>query len=343
MGGSFNPPTLAHCILMREAINALDAEKGFFVPVSDAYLRRKMRHDHPPVVLSPEMRVKMLQTMCTEGCISVCTKEIGAVEARTMPTLMELQDEYPDANLYFLIGADKLELLIHLAEKRNFLEMFNIILYSRDKTEIEIRLKENNILSQYQQRIITLPQPEGTDAISSSKVRERRLAGESYQDMLCPGVWELFKGFSHVDFPDTINRFKDEYGFLSNRFAYPFVWEGLRYANAEAAFQSSKCTDITERKVFCNCSADNAVLKGRDIVPYSGWERERLEIMTSILTAKFEQNQNLMEKLIETGDTLLINGNSKHDMFWGVDLYGWQGENNLGKILMTIRNKEKQQ
>ena len=63
MGGSFNPPTLAHYKLMKEAIDALDADIGFFVPVSDAYLRRKMRHSHPPVVLSPELRVKIYNSL----------------------------------------------------------------------------------------------------------------------------------------------------------------------------------------------------------------------------------------------------------------------------------------
>ena len=41
MGGSFNPPTLAHYRLMKEAIVTLNADIGFFVPVSDAYLKRK--------------------------------------------------------------------------------------------------------------------------------------------------------------------------------------------------------------------------------------------------------------------------------------------------------------
>lgn len=103
MGGSFNPPTLAHHRLMREAIDALDAANGIFVPVSDAYLRRKMWHSHPPVVLSPEMRIRMLQSMCTDHRMIVCEKEIGTVEARTIPTLIELQKEYPDAEIYFLM------------------------------------------------------------------------------------------------------------------------------------------------------------------------------------------------------------------------------------------------
>ena len=54
MGGSFNPPTVAHFKLMKAAIDATNADIGFFVPVSDAYLKRKMRHSHPPVVLSPD-------------------------------------------------------------------------------------------------------------------------------------------------------------------------------------------------------------------------------------------------------------------------------------------------
>ena len=44
MGGSFNPPTVAHQVLMKTAMTAVDANLGYFVPVSDAYLRRKMRH-----------------------------------------------------------------------------------------------------------------------------------------------------------------------------------------------------------------------------------------------------------------------------------------------------------
>ena len=338
MGGSFNPPTLAHYLLMRESIDALGANKGIFVPVSDAYLKRKMRNCHPPVVLSPDMRIRMLQSMCTGNRMTVCEKEMGTVEARTMPTLMELQEEYPEADIYFLLGADKLDLLTHLAKKRSFLDVFKVVLYSRDKAAIADILKENEVLSRYVHRIVLLPQPEGTETISSSTVRERMMAGEPCQDMLCSGVWELFKEVHPADFPDTIDKFKGDYDFLSNRFACPFVWQGLRYGNAEAAFQSSKCVDERERKVFCNCSADKATLKGRAIVPPADWERERLGIMESVVAAKFEQNPILMKRLMETGNRLLINGNSKGETFWGVDLYSWRGENRLGKILMTIRD-----
>ena len=166
------------------------------------------------------------------------------------------------------------------------------------------------------------------------------LSGESCQDMLWPGVWELFKEFTPDDFPDAINQFKGEYDFLSNRFGCRFVWKGLQYGNAEAAFQSSKCMDASERKVYAGYSADKAALKGREQAPFPGWEDARLDIMGSILRAKFEQNPSLMKKLTDTGTCILINGNNMQETYWGIDLYSWQGENHLGKIIMNIRDRE---
>ena len=339
MGGSFNPPTLAHYRLMKEAIDALDADIGFFVPVSDAYLKRKMRHSHPPIVLSPDLRVKMLQSMCTDSRMRVCEKEIGTIEPRTMPTLISLQEEYPDADIYFVMGADKLKLLSHLTEKRDFLKTFRVVLYSREDGSINETLRRDSLLTPYLNHIVTLPQPEGTETISSSIIRERMLSGESCYNMLCPGVWELIKEYTPDDFPDVINQFKGEYDFLNNRFSCRFLWQGLQYGNAEAAFQASKCEEVSDRKAYANCSADKAAFKGKEQIPYSGWEESRLDIMKSILKAKFEQNPALLKKLADTGPRILINGNNKQETYWGVDLYSWQGENHLGKIIMNIRDK----
>lgn len=341
MGGSFNPPTAAHYKLMKGAVDALEADIGFFVPVSDAYLKRKMRHSHPPVVLSPEMRVKMLGSMCSDDIrLQVCEKEIGTIEPRTMPTLQALQKDYPEAELYFVMGADKFDLLANLTKKREFLDAFKVVLFSREDDTLEQTLKSNDVLSNYLERIVILPQPEGTAGVSSSVVRERMLSGESCCEMLCPGVWELFKDFTSKDFPDVINRFKGEYDFLCNRFPCRILWEGLEYRSAEAAFQASKCQDEKERRGYAGCSTDKAILKGKDQIPYLGWEEDQLRIMESILRAKFEQNPSLMEKLLDTGNRVLLNGNNRQETFWGVDLYSWIGENRLGKIIMNIRDKE---
>ena len=341
MGGSFNPPTLAHYMLMKHAINAINAECGYFVPVSDAYLRRKMRHAHPPVVLSPELRIKMLQAMCSEDKMKVCDKEIGTIEARTLPTLKSFKEEFPEYELYFVMGDDKLELLSHLTEKGAFFETSHVILYSRNLEGIEESLKNHRVLSEHIRSIVVLPQPEGIAGISSSLIRERMLLGESCEELLVPSVWEIFKELNPDDFPDVISSFKGEYDFLNNRYGCSFVWQGIRYNNVESAFHASKYTDESERKVLSRMSAEKAVKKNRDYTPSIEWEECKLDIMESILLAKFDQNPSLKKRLIETNGRILINGNNKNETYWGIDLYSWKGENNLGKILMTIRDKEK--
>ena len=43
MGGSFNPPTIAHQRLLLGAVKELGADKGIFVPSSHTYVSIKMR------------------------------------------------------------------------------------------------------------------------------------------------------------------------------------------------------------------------------------------------------------------------------------------------------------
>ena len=137
-----------------------------------------------------------------------------------------------------------------------------------------------------------------------------------------------------------IDKFAYKYSFLSNFYMIYVHYEGLTYVNAEAAFQASKCAEVSERKVFANCSTDKAVQKGKELMPFPEWEEAQLDFMESILTAKFEQNPTLKKMLAETGNRILINGNNKQETFWGIDLYSWMGDNHLGKIIMKIREKE---
>ncbi len=342
MGGSFNPPTLAHYLLMKEAIDAVDADIGLFIPVSDAYLRRKMNHSHPPVVLPPEMRVRMLQAMCTDSRMAVCQKEIGTIKPQTSATMQSLQSEYPDADIYFVMGDDKLELLASLAQKRDFLRQVKVILFSRRDAMTDETIRSSEMLSEHPGRILTLKRPREADGISSTIVRSRLMSGEECKSLMHPGVWALFKQFTPADFPDAITRFSGEYDFLNNRYSCRFVWEGQEYNCAESAFQASKCQDESDRKFFSRCSADKASAKGNEVTPSPEWELSKVETMASIISEKFSQNAPLREKLLRTRGKTIVYGNNRHDTFWGVDLYSWQGDNQLGKILMNVRNKEEQ-
>eukprot|EP01024_Parvocaulis_polyphysoides_P039664 TRINITY_DN3587_c0_g2_i4.p1 TRINITY_DN3587_c0_g2~~TRINITY_DN3587_c0_g2_i4.p1 ORF type:complete len:713 (-),score=118.63 TRINITY_DN3587_c0_g2_i4:238-2376(-) len=61
----------------------------------------------------------------------------------------------------------------------------------------------------------------------------------------------------------------------------------------------------------------------------------RIQIMRESLMSKFTQHKNLKKLLLSTGDCDLVES-SPQDYFWGCGIDG-QGENNLGKLLMEIR------
>ena len=65
MGGSYNPPTVAHLKLMLAAVEAVDACQGIFVPTAHEYVAKKMKKQRcPQDVLSESIRVAMLESFC---------------------------------------------------------------------------------------------------------------------------------------------------------------------------------------------------------------------------------------------------------------------------------------
>lgn len=132
-----------------------------------------------------------------------------------------------------------------------------------------------------------------------------------------------------------INEFSGKYYFLSNYFPCNINYKGLSYKNTEAAFHAQK--DLARSKEFVNLTPGDAKRLGRSVRLRSDWETVKIDIMTEIVRAKFAQNEELKQKLLETGDAELIEGNTWHDSFWGV--YNGHGGNNLGKILMKIRKE----
>ena len=133
----------------------------------------------------------------------------------------------------------------------------------------------------------------------------------------------------------AILRFKDQYEFLSNFYEHPVTYNGITYRNSEAAFQAQKCP--ARIKEFTDLSASEAKRLGRKVNLRPNWDLGRLKVMEEVLRAKFS-DKDLKQKLIATGDQELVEGNWWGDRYWGVDK---TGENNLGKLLMKIRDEMK--
>ena len=135
----------------------------------------------------------------------------------------------------------------------------------------------------------------------------------------------------------TIDSFKGENAFLSNFYNAPVCYDGITYKNSEAAFQAQKTENREDRFAFADLSARDAKRLGRSVKLRKGWSDMRVYIMSEIVHAKFEQNPDLAEKLLATGNDALIEGNTWNDKFWGVDSRTGEGQNMLGNVLMGVR------
>jgi len=147
-----------------------------------------------------------------------------------------------------------------------------------------------------------------------------------------------------------ILQFRGDYEFLSNFYECPngVEYEGVIYPTAENAYQASKVAEFHRRR-FVNISPTEAKKLGRKLplLYKMQYPQNRIKAMRQILKSKFDRNPKLKEKLLQTKDYILVEGNTWGDEFWGVNLkkpdpdspYGYKGENWLGRLLMEIRDE----
>ena len=135
---------------------------------------------------------------------------------------------------------------------------------------------------------------------------------------------------------NKINGFFGKWRFLSNFCECPITFEGLEYPSVENAYQAAKTLDIELRKQFQNITPKESKSLGKKIGIRSDWEMVKLDVMLKLSLEKFTRHPHLGTQLIETDDSYLEETNWWGDTFWGT--HNGIGENNLGKILMKVRN-----
>ncbi len=342
MGGSFNPPTIAHLKIMQKALESVNAQIGFVIPVSFPYLKRKMvKAGHSNLCLSDDLRIRMLQVMtASDTRIRVSTNAMGDPFSDDVGFVKLMQDRYPEAEIYYIAGDDKLDLLENFARKSDFFDRFQCILYARDSAQLKADICLHEHLAEYMGSLVLITPPVGIEGVSSTKIREHLFDLEAVADMLHPEVIPLLRELKQDDFPEEILQFKDEYAFLSNDYPAEVEYEGIVYPCATSVFLSTKLDDPAEKKVIGRMSPEKAKQKYNVKPGTAEWEEHKTSIMKEIVRLKFHQHPELMESLMATGNRKLICGGKK-DKFWGVNMITWEGENHLGRILMDIRSEGK--
>ena len=145
-----------------------------------------------------------------------------------------------------------------------------------------------------------------------------------------------------VEYKPDITMFIGELHYLSNFYESPMEFLGIKYRNAESAFQAQKETDYNKRKRFSNMSGKEAKATGRIVQLDPRWEERKDSIMYDILLEKFH-NPDLKFRLLSTDDRIIIEGNTWHDNEWGKCICSAcedkPYQNKLGNLLMRVRQE----
>ncbi len=139
-----------------------------------------------------------------------------------------------------------------------------------------------------------------------------------------------------------ISSFTGDYRWLSNFWPVRITYLGHEYGSVEHAYQASKCADAGDWARFVGITAGEAKKLGRQVRMQADWEDVKLGIMLVLLRKKFARGTALVEKLLTTGEEVLVEGNTWGDRYWGQCPIG-HGHNNLGKLLMQVRAELRQQ
>lgn len=146
--------------------------------------------------------------------------------------------------------------------------------------------------------------------------------------------------------PNVVARFNLDYKFLSNFQASTFFYEGNKYATVEHAYQALKSNVPEEQKLVREAIAPSQAKKlGKSVTLRPDWEEVKVPLMKKLLDLKF-QNPFLRHLLLNTGNAILIEGNTWHDTVWGVcncPKHNGEGQNFLGKLLMTVRDEARKE
>ena len=133
----------------------------------------------------------------------------------------------------------------------------------------------------------------------------------------------------------VVDDFHGQHAFLGNFFPAKVEVDGLVYANAEAAYQASKCAAPAQRRRFAELTSPTAARRlGAQVTTDADWPARRVDAMARVLRAKFA-NPDLRDQLLATGNARLVFINAWGDAFWGV--CDGAGENHLGRLLEQLR------
>ena len=189
-GGTFNPPHLGHVTAARAVAELLKLDKLLLVPAG-----LPPHKDLPAGSPTPEQRLEMTRLAGEQLGLGDKVRTLDIELERggrsfTSDTLAQLKAQYPDSELWLLMGTDMFLTLQAWHEPEKILSLAGIAAFGRteeDTEELFSAQREYLYKTYPQARIFTLTIP-GVIDVSSTELREKLAKGEG-GNLLAPAVY----------------------------------------------------------------------------------------------------------------------------------------------------------
>jgi len=178
-GGSFDPVHLGHLLIAQAACEELQLDRLFFIPAAQSPFK-------PDRVLAPgRVRLRLLRlALAGNTRCAIDDQELrrGGV-SYTIDTVRNYRVRYPDAQLFYLIGADHVGTLPQWRQADELAELAEFVVVRRPGVDVVA------LPGQFRIRIL-----EGFPVgFSSSQVRERVRAGLPVEHLVPVAVAEAIR------------------------------------------------------------------------------------------------------------------------------------------------------
>jgi len=185
LGGAFDPPHIGHVIVAQEAWWRLRLDEVLLVPIGAPV-------DRPPAAWPAATRLRMVQAAVAEhaGLRASAVEVDRPGPSFTVDTLQAVHDAHPGADLWFMMGADRLPTLPRWREPERILRLARLAVMPRDAHDATWIAQVAERVAPGRVDVLETPIVQ----VSSTMIRERLAAGGPVRYLVPRAVERLLVG-----------------------------------------------------------------------------------------------------------------------------------------------------
>ncbi len=190
-GGSFNPPTNAHLEIAKTALEEMELDKVYFVPMGNTYKK--------PGLIDEKLRYEMLQIACAKNeKIDVENIELNLTKSlTTIEAFKRIESKYSKTQNYYIMGADNFLKLPNWQDAEELITNYKLIVFARKGEELSDLINNNKLINSHLTNI-NLLKIENNISCSSGIIR----------DLIKEGKNEIAKKYTEERIVEFINKNK---------------------------------------------------------------------------------------------------------------------------------------